>query len=149
SDSKQSWAAGGNESTVTFHASKWDSASGQFAIEATGMSAGGSTEGGTLAWAKQTKDKAFVASVTGNTGSAWSKGADNFTVETYGHGGVSGYATLPNLGYAAYNATFEYTGGNRAYGVAGGFGSVKKVGKYGTTSSAGGFAYVSQSERVR
>lgn len=144
SDDRDSWAGGTNTSTVEFSGSSYDRDDrGWFAEAHGGIKAGGETTGGTLAWAKQTDDKATVWSVTGNTGSAWECGADRFKIETAGTGSVAGLAVLSNrTGFAEYSGTFEYNGGNKSWGITGGKATVQKVGQYGTSTSASAFSIV-------
>lgn len=78
------------------------------------------TGGGTLVYAKNTKNSAFIAGITGNFGTAMYCGAEHQQTNVYGNGQIGGAAQIPNIGYAGFNASFNYAGQDFGAGVAGG-----------------------------
>ncbi|RLD65137.1 MAG: hypothetical protein DRI84_07470 [Bacteroidetes bacterium] len=156
SNDKGTWAAAGNSSRTMWFASDSDYSAGWFSSKARAnesLAASGEVSGWTESFAKQTGNFAIAQSVTFSTGSAqlenqsyscwgWSRGPV-LDITVMGAGGVSGNAYLPSAGNAGYTADYTFTGGNNAYGTAGGIATVKTSG-YSVTSSVSAFAKVGQ-----
>jgi hypothetical protein len=81
--------------------------------------------GGTLVYAKQTKNKALVAGVTAGFSTATFNGAEETEVNVSGNGAMTGVANLPN-GYTAFNGTYSYDGQNFGAGITGGMATMQK-----------------------
>lgn len=156
SDDGNTFAAAGNSSRVDWYASDSDYSAGWFSSKARAnesLAASGEVSGWTESYAKEGRNFAIAESMTFSTGSAqlenqgyscwgWSNGP-TLDVTVMGAGGVQGHATLPGVGFAQYNADYTFTGGNNAYGIAGGTATVKKSG-YSVTSSVSAFSQVGQ-----
>lgn len=152
SDDLASSIGGGNTSTVDFwgQTDDYDNGAGSGNHDAAvsdRISGTGITGGITLVYADNTDTTADVRGITGNFGTACFIGAEQTDVLVTGMGMITGAAVLPGNGYASFNASFNYSGPDFGYGVAGGYANVTNItsvpGYTSVSSSASAFSSVS------
>jgi len=105
----------------------------------------GIAAGGTLVYAKQTKNHAVVKGITASMSTAMLCGAEHQSINVHGAGGISGVANLPKAGYSAFSADYNYAGRNFGAGIAGGQSNVDVTNMsngVSVTSSATAFSRV-------